>query len=381
MRQADTVLLVAEQSRSPRLSPAEEVVLSIHPSSARRLVLIHDIRSDVVSGTSEWLDRRDVFEHHHVSLSDGADIERLVRFLSGRALGFVAGGGGSLGSAHLGVYKALVQAGVHVDCFGGTSAGAAMMAGAALGADAEQIDRGTHKIFIESRAFRRPTLPRFALLDHKTFDRALRAEYGDVRIEDLWLPFFAVSTNLSTSQPFVHRRGKLWHAVRASGSIPGILPPFFNAEGDMLVDGAIMSNLPLEEMKKIKTGPNIVVSLSGRGSRRYDVAYDRIPGAAELAMAFLNPFSRANLPEMPSMLHVIAESMLAHRQKDLVFDDGDVLICPPLRTNISFMDWRHHAELFAETHRYMVGWIDDQFRESGSGMRAIFGATGRPVSS
>ncbi|TGV63551.1 alpha/beta hydrolase, partial [Mesorhizobium sp. M2D.F.Ca.ET.160.01.1.1] len=127
------------------------------------------------------------------------------------------------------------------------------------GLDAEQIDRGTHNVFVKSRAFRRPTLPRFALLDHKAFDRALREEYSDVLIEDLWLPFFALSTNLSSRQPHVHRRGKLWQAVRASGSIPGVLPPFFTADGDMLVDGAIMNNLPLEQMKELKTGPNVIV--------------------------------------------------------------------------------------------------------------------------
>ena len=101
----------------------------------------------------------------------------------------MAAGGGSLGSAHLGVYKAFVEAGARFDYLGGTSSGAAMMAGFARGSDAEQIDRGTHNIFIKSRAFRRPTLPHFALLDHKAFDRALREEYGDVLIEDLWLPF------------------------------------------------------------------------------------------------------------------------------------------------------------------------------------------------
>ncbi|CAN7611784.1 hypothetical protein LJN214_004516 [Mesorhizobium sp. LjNodule214] len=106
----------------------------------------------------------------------------------------------------MGVYKAFVEAGGRFDYLGGTSSGAAMMAGFARGLDAEQIDRGTHNVFVKSRAFRRPTLPRFALLDHKAFDRALQEEYGDVLIEDLWLPFFALSTNLSSRQPHVHRR-------------------------------------------------------------------------------------------------------------------------------------------------------------------------------
>jgi NTE family protein len=374
IRQADTVLLLANASCSPRLNPSEELSLSVHPPSAGRLVLIHDNRTAAVSGTPAWLDERPhVGQHHHVALGDGADIQRLVRFISGKARGFVAAGGGSLGSAHLGVYKAFVEAGARFDYLGGTSSGAAMMAGFARGLDAEQIDRGTHNIFIKSRAFRRPTLPHFALLDHKAFDRALRAEYGDVLIEDLWLPFFALSTNLSSRQPHVHRRGKLWQAVRASGSIPGILPPFFTADGDMLVDGAIMNNLPLEQMKELKTGPNVVVSFGSSGPQKYHIDYDRIPGASELAVALLNPFGRARLQPVPSMLQVIAASMLAHGRQDIAVGEEDVLVCPQVSSTISFMDWSQHSELFSDAYDRTGRWIEERLRQNDSGLRALLG--------
>ncbi|TIT93418.1 MAG: cyclic nucleotide-binding domain-containing protein, partial [Mesorhizobium sp.] len=151
IRQADTVLLVANASSSPRLNTSEELALSVHPPSTGRLVLIHDNRSAAVSGTSAWLDERPhVGQHHHVALEDASDIQRLVRFISCKARGFVAAGGGSLGSAHLGVYKAFVEAGARFDYLGGTSSGAAMMAGFARGLDAEQIDRGTHNVFVKS---------------------------------------------------------------------------------------------------------------------------------------------------------------------------------------------------------------------------------------
>jgi NTE family protein len=375
IRQADTVLLLANASCSPRLNPSEELALSVHPPSAGRLVLIHDKRSATVSGTPAWLDERPhIGQHHHVALGDGPDIQRLVRFISGKALGFVAAGGGSLGSAHLGVYKAFVEAGACFDYLGGTSSGAAMMAGFARGLDAEQIDRGTHNIFIKSRAFRRPTLPHFALLDHKAFDRALRAEYGDLLLEDLWLPFFALSTNLSSRQPHVHRRGKLWQAVRASGSIPGILPPFFTADGDMLVDGAIMNNLPLEQMKELKTGPNIVVNLGSSGSQKYAIDYDRIPGASELAVALLNPFGRARRPQVPSMFHVIAASMLAHGRQNIAVCEEDVLVCPEISSTISFMDWSRHSELFSGAYDHTTRWIEERLRQNDSGLRAVLGA-------
>lgn len=374
IRQADAVLLIADASCSPRRNPSEELALSTHPASSARLVLIHDHRSPAVAGTAAWLDARPhVAHHHHIALQDGSDVQRLVRFILGKALGFVAAGGGSLGSMHLGVHKAFIEAGAVFDCFGGTSSGAAMVAGFASGVNAEQIDRGTHNIFVKSRAFRRPTLPQFALLDHKVLDRTLRAEYGDVLIEDLWFPFFALSTNLTSRQPHVHRRGKLWQAVRASGSIPGVLPPFFTAEGDMLVDGAIMNNLPLEQMKEIKAGPNVVVSLGSGGSQKHHIDYDRIPGASELAIAFLNPFGRAHLPQVPSMLQVIVASMLAHRPQDIAVEGEDVLLCPQASNPIGFMDWSRHSELFSDADQWTSRWIEERLRQNDPGIRAVLG--------
>jgi len=380
IRQADAILLLADASCSPRLNTAEKLALSVHAPSAQRLVLVHSNRSAAVSGTAAWLDERPgVGHHHHVALEDGTDVERLVRFISGSARGFVAAGGGSLGSAHVGVYKAFVEAGVRFDYLGGTSSGAAMMAGFARGLDAEQIDRATHDIFITSRAFRRPTLPRFALLDHKTFDRALRAEYSDVLIEDLWLPFFALSTNLSSRQPHVHRRGRLWEAVRASGSLPGVLPPFFTADGDMLVDGAIMDNLPLEQMKELKTGPNVVVSFGTGGPQKYHIDYDRIPGASQLVIALLKPFGRARLPEVPSMLQVIAASMMAHRPHDIAVGEEDVLVSPQLPSTIGFMDWSRHSELFSDAYSQTRGWIGELLRQNNSGLQAMLSPAHRPL--
>ena len=88
-------------------------------------------------------------------VQDTKDCARLLRFLSGKAVGFIAGGGGALGSAHLGVYKAFQEAGVEADILGGTSVGAAMTAGLAYGVDPDRVDQGTHNIFVTSRAFRR----------------------------------------------------------------------------------------------------------------------------------------------------------------------------------------------------------------------------------
>jgi NTE family protein len=62
-------------------------------------VRIHDHRVPFTAGTADWLRERDVAMHHHVSLEDDQDFKSLYRFVTGRAVGFVAGGGGGFGPA------------------------------------------------------------------------------------------------------------------------------------------------------------------------------------------------------------------------------------------------------------------------------------------
>ncbi len=201
IRQADVVVFGCRgDAPAGALTDIEAFACDVHPISARQLVRIHDRRSGEVSGTAAWLARLPVFLHHHVALEDQIDIDSVVRFLSGRAVGFVAAGGGSLGTAHVGIYKAFRERGVMFDIFIGTSVGSAMAAGFAKNHEAEHLERGTQEIFVRSRSFRRPTWPRYALLDHKAFDRALADQYGsDCRVEDCWRPFGAIATNLSNS--------------------------------------------------------------------------------------------------------------------------------------------------------------------------------------
>ena len=165
IRQADMVVFACRgDAPAAALTEIEAFACEVHSVSARRLVRIHDHRSGEVSGTTAWLARLPAFMHHHVALEDQIDIDSLVRFLCGRAVGFVAAGGGSFGTAHVGIYKAFRERGVMFDIFVGTSVGSAMVAGFAKNLEAEHLERGTHEIFVRSRSFRRPTWPRYSLL-------------------------------------------------------------------------------------------------------------------------------------------------------------------------------------------------------------------------
>jgi NTE family protein len=355
IRQADMVVFACRgDAPAAALTEIEAFACEVHPVSARRLVRVHDQRSGEVSGTAPWLARLPAFMHHHVALEDQLDFDSLVRFLCGRAVGFVAAGGGSFGTAHVGIYKAFRERGVMFDIFVGTSVGSAMVAGFAKNLEAEHLERGTHEIFVRSRSFRRPTWPRYALLDHKAFDRALAEQYGsDCRIEDCWRPFAAVATNLSTHNLELIRTGPIWQAVRASSAIPGLLPPFYTPEGAMLVDGCLIDNVPLASMHQLKSGPNLVVHFGEPAAEMFDVDYAALPGRFELIAAMLTPFRKKLLPAAPSAVNVLWRSLVAHQRYDtLPVGPFDTVMRPPPPVGVDVTDFDRHTEIFEASYRW-----------------------------
>ena len=355
IRQADMVVFACRgEAPAAALTEIEAFACEVHSVSARRLVRVHDHRSGEVSGTAAWLARLPAFMHHHVALEDQIDIDSLVRFLCGRAIGFVAAGGGSFGTAHVGIYKAFRERGVMFDIFVGTSVGSAMVAGFAKNLEAEHLERGTHEIFVRSRSFRRPTWPRYSLLDHKAFDRALADQYGpDCRIEDCWRPFAAVATNLSTHNLELIRTGPLWQAVRASSAIPGLLPPFYTPEGAMLVDGCLIDNVPLAPMHQLKSGPNLVVHFGEPAAEMFDVDYASLPGRFELIAAMLTPFRKKLLPAAPSAVNVLWRSLVAHQRYDtLPVGPFDTVMRPPSPDGVDVTDFDRHTEIFDASYRW-----------------------------
>jgi NTE family protein len=380
IRQADMVVFAC-RGDAPRgaLTDVEAFACEVHPASARRLVRIHDRRSGEVSGTAAWLARLPCFMHHHVALEDQVDIDSLIRFLFGRAIGFVAAGGGSFGTAHVGIYKAFRERGAMFDIFVGTSVGSAMVAGFAKNLEAEDLERGTHEIFVRSRSFRRPTWPRYALLDHKAFDRVLADQYGrDCLIEDCWRPFAAVATNLSTHNLELIRSGLLWQAVRASSAIPGLLPPFYTPKGAMLVDGCLIDNVPLAPMHQLKSGPNLVVHFGEPAPEMFDVDYAALPGRLELVAAMLMPFRKKLLPAAPSAVNVLWRGLVAHQRYDtLPTAPFDMVMRPPPPLGIDVTDFDRHTEIFQASYLWAREAIAAQEAEGNSAIAAILGTASR----
>jgi NTE family protein len=364
IRHADLVIAVARFEDDPEPGPVELLAARFVAPEATRLVLLHPTRRKV-SGSAQWLANRAVAMHHHVALDRLEDVLRLVRFVEGRALGLIAAGGGALAAAHTGVFKALSEAGVVFDIMGGTSAGAALAAAFLLDASPDEIDARMGEMFVANRAMRRYTLPRYALLDHTVFDEQLRRLFGEGDIEDLWLPFFAVSTNLTRYGLACHRTGPLWRAIRASSSIPVLLPPVYTAAGDMLVDGCLLDNVPVKIMHELKTGPNVVVSFKPPELERLEVDYDALPSRAALLRLVLNPLRREPLPGAPGLITVLTRAMMANR-RDFVGElaPDDVSLVPPLPPRMGFLDWHRHGELFHGAYAWTAERLD-AIRASG----------------
>jgi NTE family protein/lysophospholipid hydrolase len=101
-----------------------------------------------------------------------------------------------------------------------------------------------------------------AMLKGRGLEQSVRMALGEARIEDLWLPYFAVSSNLTTAELVVHDRGPAWEANLASCSIPGLAVPVV-AGPHLLVDGGVVNNLPGDVIReRCGGGPVIAVDVS-----------------------------------------------------------------------------------------------------------------------
>jgi NTE family protein/lysophospholipid hydrolase len=314
LRQADRILLVARAAEPAGLGPFAPLVGPGRTTAARDLVLLHPDPARRPSGTGAWLDVTEVERHHHLRLGEAEDARRISRFLGGRAVGLVLSGGGARGFAHAGLVRALAEAGVPVDFVGGVSMGSLVAACHASGFDAPRTERALRASFVETRPHRGYTLPLVSVFSPRKTERALAATFGETAIEDLWVNYFCVASNITRATLHVFRRGPLWRAMRASGSFPGLLPPV-PFHGELLVDGGVLDNLPVEVMQGLCPGPVLVSDTSQDVDLQVDPGLAWSPTAAEALVQRL----RRGRPLVPGAATVLFRAIecrqLAHRRR------------------------------------------------------------------
>ena len=103
------------------------------------------------------------------------------------------------------------------------------------------------------------TYPATAMFTGGGFNQTIYDVFGDKQIEDLWLPYFTVTTDITSSCPRVHRFGSLWRYVRSSMSLSGYLPPLCDpVDGHLLLDGGYVNNLPADVMRDVMGAETII---------------------------------------------------------------------------------------------------------------------------
>lgn len=261
LHQADCLLLLADAERALERIPLAAEIADNPRRTPIELVALANDRSAREVQTNNLLKQFNPSMHHNVRPWMRRDVRRLARMITGRATGLVLSGGGARGFAHIGVIRALREARVELDLFGGTSMGAIVAAGAALEWDDRELCEHLRSAFSDDNPVNDYTVPVISLVRGRKASQAFRRHFGDKRIEDCVYPFFCLSTNLTASRVNVHRTGPVWLALRASTAIPGVLPPVVDG-GQLLVDGGLMNNLPIDVMCDLKRGPVIAVDVS-----------------------------------------------------------------------------------------------------------------------
>lgn len=349
LSQSDVVLLAADASDDPSPGPVEARALTMD-SLRCELVLVEPGKP---SATAKWLKHRPVAAFHHVCGGRQQDVARLARLVTGTGCGLVLGGGGPRGFAHLGVLRALEEAGVPIDAVGGTSVGALMGALCALGMDHEErVERAVTALTRSGRLVT-PTLPLVALSSGRRVERLLAEHLGPASIEDLPLGFFCVSASLTRAEEVIHDRGPLWPAVRASISLPGIFPPVY-AAGDLLVDGAALNDLPVGVMRdRVGSGCVIAVDLSQDVEPLNPVLFEHGLSSWQMLKTHLNPFS--TLRPVPNVADILSRStglaQVQRRRAALANDGIDLLLHPPTAA-LRALDFKGGVALIEAGYRY-----------------------------
>jgi NTE family protein len=332
LRQADAILIVADardEVRQPEFLEANAERLTL--GRRTELVLLHG--QTVQRGrAATWLERHPNLTVHHVR--GVADISRMARLLTGRAVGVVLSGGGARGFAHIGVLKALREARVAIDAIGGTSIGAVIAASYACEWSIEEIAARIHRSFVATNPLNDYTIPLVALASGRKVSRLLRREFEDRAIEDLAIPYFCVSTNLSSGQIAVHRQGSLWRWLRAAVAIPGVLPPVV-VKGELFVDGATINNLPVDVMRAAGLGRVIGVDVGADRVFTTDSDDSDAPPLWKLLQWFRGRKHRIHILQILWRAGLVnsAANTLARRQL------SDILMQPPLE-QIDMLSWK-----------------------------------------
>jgi NTE family protein len=353
LRQADRLLFLAEG----RQGGEQAIALPPHLKHDKRradLLILEEAEATRPAAASGWhAALQQVDWVHRLRRGRKDDQERLIRLLLDKAVCLVLSGGGARGFAHIGVIRALREAGVPLDLLAGASMGAMVAAGAACEWDDQEMERTFAEVFLKRRPTGDLTVPIVALLRGRRVTRLLQEFFGGIRAEDLWRPFYSVATDLTNGEALMQRRGLLWRNLRASVAIPGLLPPVAE-EGRFLADGGVLNNLPVDYALSPRLGSIISV----------DIAHDPTFGVAHPKLDLEQPFWRQwrlvrdkQAPGIVSLL-LRAGTISSAKATSLHREAVDLWLSPP-QQEIGLLDWRAFERSVELGYRHALEKLQD----------------------
>ncbi len=333
-RQVDRLFRVAHGGSAPPDAKKQRGLDALERHGLVDLILLQNPTCAAPHGSADWSRAMEPARLFQMRRDDRAEVARIARVITGQAVGLVLSGGAARAFAHIGAVRVLRERNVPIDFIGGVSMGAVVGLGLAMGWTMEELETRVRKAFVETSPLADIALPLIALTHGRRVRERLAQHFGDRQICDLWLPFFCVSANLTTGGHQIHRQGLAREAVRASLSLPGVLPPVVEGE-DVLVDGAVMNNYPADIMRSIQPGPIIGVDVS-RG-RSLD-ADDIVNPVKFWRWLFSGGWRRG-----PPIVSILMRAATVSTGRDLAAARAatDVLILPMV-DDIEIRDWRRY---------------------------------------
>ncbi|XP_071947843.1 patatin-like phospholipase domain-containing protein 7 [Antedon mediterranea] len=365
IRQADCILIVALADKDPNdISEMEEQLENLAVRAQKELMLLHrekDSRYKPPTRTAEWLNARGwCVTHHHIRCprrmfskkspakqretydklfqkppDRHSDFSRVARFLTGTSIGLVLGGGGAKGASQIGIIRGLQEYGIPIDMVGGVSIGAF---NGALYCE----DLSWQKMEVRAKNWSKVmtsfwkqladlTYPFTAMFSGRGFNRTIKDVFAEKQIEDLWIPYFTITTDISVSQMRIHTSGSLWRYVRASMSLSGYLPPLCDPkDGHLLLDGGYVNNLPADIMKAMGAQTVIAVDVGSVDETNLTNYGDELSGWWLLWKRW-NPWSEAiKVPDMSDIQSRLAYVSCMKQKEELMKNDMCEYIRPPI---------------------------------------------------
>lgn len=200
-----------------------------------------------------------------------------------RATGLALGSGSARGWAHIGVIRALAEAGIRVDYIAGASIGAVVGAVFASGNINALEDVVLQLDWRQISYFLDVILPKSGLIDGKKISTFIRSHVKGINIEELPIPFCAISTDLATGDEAAIREGDIIEAVRASISVPGIFTPV-KKDGAILVDGGLVNPVPVSTVRKMGADFVIAVDLNHGIVGKKGFRQTSVPGSSVISL-------------------------------------------------------------------------------------------------